>query len=45
VSAATLHPSITRSMSALRSATVANVKGSFAAEAFRRMKQHVRWSN
>ena len=39
--AAMLHPFVTRSKSALRSATVANVKSGFAAEAVRRMKQHV----
>ena len=39
--AATLHPSTTRSKSALRSATVANVKGGFAAAVSWRMKQCV----
>jgi hypothetical protein len=39
VTAATLHPSATRSKSALRSATVANVKGGFAANVSWRMKQ------
>ena len=41
VSYATLHLSVTRSTSALRSATVANVKGGFAANVSRRMKQCV----